>query len=269
MESNQGAMSHKGFWGSLSTFQKWFFTVFILASLFSFFSPVFMGEGFSNVFTVIGIVGLISSITGVFTSIYQARAEIIVYPYWIINTITYAYVALESAYYGQVIQNICLLLPIEIIGLISWKKNLEKSKTNEIEIRKFTAVNWAIAIITCAIATVIYYYFLANLGSIFHSLFGINIPNDPDPIMDSLTTMITVWAIILTSMRYIEQWWFWIFCNIGVVLFIQSIIQTPHITGPALVGDISGALNWIQYGTGAIYGFYLWKKMYRKRRAEA
>ncbi|MGL5614795.1 MAG: nicotinamide riboside transporter PnuC [Sarcina sp.] len=268
MEGNQGAMNKKGFWVSFSTFQKWFLVIFFVAAFFSFISPLLMGEGFSNVFTLIGIVGLVSSLTGVITSIYQARAEIIVYPFWIINTVTYAYVALVSAYYGQVIQNILLLLPIEIIGFISWKKNMAKSKEAQIEIKKFTALNWAVAIITCAIAAVIYYFFLANLGNIAHALFGIHIPNDPDPIMDSITTMITVWAIILTSLRYVEQWWFWIFCNIGVVLFIQSIIQTPNITGPTLVGDISGALNWVQYGTGAIYGFYLWKKMYRERKQE-
>ena len=259
----------KGAWTSLSTFQRWFLVIFILASIFSFLSPLLLGKGIWGVVSVLGIVGLICSVTGVLTSIYQARGEIIVYLFIIINTVTYAWVAYKSQFYGQVIQNIILLLPIQIGGLIAWKKSMSKSTDNKIEIKRFKPIHWVIAIISLLILWGLYYIFLIYLPEIIHAIFGGKmIAADPSAVLDALTTIITVMAMFLTSKRYIEQWWFWIFANIGAVLFIKSLILTKTFTGPALVGDLSGAINWIQYGVGAIYGFYLWKKMYKQNKAQ-
>ena len=257
----------KGFWGSLSNFQKGFFIIFILASIFSFISPVLLGSKMSDLFTPLAIIGLICSVTGVLTSIYQARGEIIVYLFLIINTLTYAWVSYKGALYGQVIQNIILLLPIQIAGLISWKKSMDKSTDNKIEIKKFNFIQWVITIVSLLIFWFIYYEFLSHLPQILHTIFGGKmIAPDPSPKLDSLTTVLTVMAMFLTSRRFIEQWWFWIFCNIGAVLFIEGLFKTKVFTGSVLVSDLSGALNWIQYGVGAIYGFYLWKKMYNERK---
>ncbi|PKF50209.1 hypothetical protein AT251_13155, partial [Enterovibrio nigricans] len=54
---------------------------------------------------------LICAVSGVLTSIYQARGEVIVYGFIIVNTVTYAWIAYASDLYGQVIQNLVLLLP--------------------------------------------------------------------------------------------------------------------------------------------------------------
>lgn len=233
---------------------------------FFFFTPLFMGGPISELFSFTAIIGLICAITGVLTSIYQARGEVIVYAFIIVNTVTYAWIAYASDLYGQVIQNLILLLPIQIYGLISWKNSAAKSENNQIEIKVFTAKKWMITIVCLFVFWGIYYVFLNHLPQIIHTLFGgKEIPPDPSVGMDSLTTVLTVTAMFLTSKRYVEQWWFWIFCNIGVVLFIEGLFTTK-LTPSSLVGDLSGAINWLQYGIGAIYGFYLWRKMYNERK---
>ncbi|MGL4874422.1 MAG: nicotinamide riboside transporter PnuC [Clostridium sp.] len=260
----------KGFWASLTKFQRVFLIIFGGASIFSFISPILLGSKMDDLFTPLAIIGLICSITGVLTSIYQARGEVVVYFFLIINTLTYAWISYESALYGQIIQNIILLLPIQIAGLISWKKSMAKSGDNKIEIKKFKTVHWIITIVAMVICWALYYLFLTHLPQIIQGIFGGKlIAADPSPKIDSLTTVLTVMAMFLTSRRYIEQWWFWIFCNIGAVLFIQGLLTTTHFTASTLVGDLSGALNWIQYGVGAIYGFYLWRKMYNKKKEYA
>ncbi|MGL5577130.1 MAG: nicotinamide riboside transporter PnuC [Sarcina sp.] len=260
----------KGAIASLTTFQKWFLAIFILASIFSFISPILLGSPVSSLFSSLAIIGLICAITGVLTSIYQARGEIIVYAFILINTITYAWIAYKSALYGQVIQNIIFLLPIQIAGLVAWKKSAAASEDHQIEIKKFTGKNWIITIISLLVFWGLYYLLLKYLPQIIHAIFGGKmIPADPSVGLDSLTTVLTVTAMFLTSKRYIEQWWFWIFCNIGAVLFIEGLFTTTSFTPSVLVSDLSGALNWIQYGVGAIYGFYLWRKMYRERKLHA
>lgn len=169
MEANQ---TGKNFWTDLTTFQKWFLVIFVLGSVFSFFTPLFMGGPISELFSFTAIIGLICAITGVLTSIYQARGEVIVYAFIIVNTVTYAWIAYASDLYGQVIQNLILLLPIQIYGLISWKNSAAKSENNQIEIKVFTAKKWMITIVCLFVFWGIYYVFLNHLPQIIHTLFG-------------------------------------------------------------------------------------------------
>ncbi|MGR5455086.1 nicotinamide riboside transporter PnuC [Vibrio alfacsensis] len=253
------------FWTDLTLFQKWFMIIFALGSLFSFFSPLFIGGTVKELFSFTAIIGLVCALSGVLTSIYQARGEVIVYTFILINTITYAWIAYTSDLYGQVIQNLFLLLPIQIYGLFAWKKSMAKSKNNQIEIKVFSAKDWLFTLISILVFWGGYYVFLNYLPQIIQAIFGGKlIAPDPSVGMDSLTTVLTVTAMFLTSKRYVEQWWFWILCNIGVVLFIEELFNSD-LTPASLVGDLSGAINWLQYGIGAVYGFYLWKKMYRER----
>lgn len=250
------------FYKVLTPFQKFFLIFFLITGILSFFQPVLMGQGsFCSVFTVIGIIGLISTISGIFTCIYQARASLSCYFWWILNTITYAIVALHGALYGQFIQNIIFLLPLEIIGFIAWKRNIQTSTHGEIDVERFTAKHWIFSIIGLAIAWVVYAYFLIELPAIFKLLFNMNISSDPSYIMDSFTAVMTIYAVWLTSKRYLEQWYFWFLSNLGVILFIESMIKS----GTVSVNDLSGALVWIQFGTSVIYGYFCWRKLYKAR----
>lgn len=250
------------FYKELSTFQKIFFIVFMVAGIVSFFIPVFTGGSFTSIFTWIGIIGLISSLSGVLTSIYQVRASLACYFWWILNTVTYAIVALDQNLYGQVIQNIVFLLPLEIMGFIAWKRNINKSEDSSLEVKKFTAMTWVITLVCLVIAWYLYAQFLLELPNIFKALFDMHITADPQFKLDSFTSVITIFAVYLTSKRYVEQWLFWIVANIGIVLFIRTIIETQTFT----VGDFSGALVWAQYGISGFYGLYYWMKLHKKQK---
>ncbi|MGL4989966.1 MAG: nicotinamide riboside transporter PnuC [Paraclostridium sp.] len=252
------------FFKSLSPFQKIFFIFFMAAGILSFFVPLFTGDSnFFELFSVISIIGLISSLSGVLTSIYQVRASIACYFWWILNTVTYGIVAIDQHLYGQFIQNIVFLLPLEIWGFIAWKKNLSNSENDSITVKKFTTMNWVITIIALLICWFLYGELLNYLPEIFKSLFNMKIQADNQIKLDSFTSIITIFAVFLTSKRYIEQWYFWIIANIGIVLFIKNIINT----GIFSVSDLSGALVWAQYGTASVYGLYCWLKIHKKQTA--
>ncbi len=258
-------VSKKSFIASLSLFQKIFLIVFLLASILSFLSPIFMGSHVSDLFTVLSLVGLVCSVSGVLTSIYQARGEVIVYVFLFTNTLTYAWLAWKGDLYGQVFQNIVLLLPIQVFGLYSWRKSRSKSDDNQIDIKTFTGMQWVLCVIASLVAWYLYIDFIEYLPHLVKALFNKTITPDPTPVLDALTTVLTVMAMFLTANRFIEQWWFWIFCNVGAVLFIEQLMHVKHFTPSVLVGDLSGLFNWLQYGVGAIYGFYLWKKMHKEK----
>ena len=248
---------------SLTTVQTSFLLIFLLFAIIVFISPTFYGHSFFSLFTTLGIIGFVCTITGVFTSIYQARGEVIVYAFMITNTITYAWLSLASDLYGQVFQNLILLLPIQIFGFYSWWLNTKKHKKNRIEIRSFTVKQWIICLTLAPIAWIAYQYFLKYLPLIVSGLFHKHVAADPTPYLDSLVAVCTVIAMSLTAKRFIEQWWFWIFCNIiGVILFIEPMIHTT-MSSTMMVNDLSGIFNWLQYGVGSAYGLYLDRKSTR------
>ncbi|WP_195972541.1 nicotinamide riboside transporter PnuC [Clostridium thermobutyricum] len=255
-------------------FQKGFIIFFVALSIFTFLLPgITHNSTWETVFGVVSIIGLISAVSGVFNSIYIARADIYCYVFWIINTLTYAFVAYENKLYGQVIQNIIFIFPLEVIGFIAWTKNLKKKKAENtgdqgIDVKKFGKKEWTFTIIGLIVFWIVYAIFLKYLPEILHGLFGIHVAPDSDLFFDSLTAILTIYAVWLTGARYIEQWTFWILSNgIGIVLFLIPLVG--DIMNHTLNSStLSGAVGWIQYGTSAVYGFVCWRALYKKETAK-
>lgn len=253
------------FFKNFTLFQKAFFLFFTIVSIIAFLLPaLILGKSFSSLFSPLGILGIICTISGILVSIYTAKASISGYVWWWVNTGTFAVIALSGDLYGQFIKNFLILLPLQIYGFIAWRRNMSATKSDEIAIRKFTKQQAILYIGLAVICFILYAIFLKELPNILKSLFGITIANDPQIILDSITSTLTIIAVYLTGKRFVEQWYFWLVSNsLGVIMFV---IQTAHagVSNPAMfVGDLSNTITILQYGIGAIYGFILWRAMYK------
>lgn len=256
------------FYKNFTNFQKGFFLFFIVASLIVFFIPAFLpGGSLSSVFSVLGVIGIICTISGVLVSIYTAKASISGYGWWWTNTITFSIIGIASGLYGQFIENLFILLPLQIYGFIAWKMNMKKNKSDEIEIKQFTLKQWVLALIILAVFWVVYGYFLKELPFIFKSLFGMTISADPQIVLDSFTAVTTIAAVYLTGKRFVQQWNIWIACNaVAIIMFMIQAISTGISNPSMLVADLSDTLSYVQYLVGTIYGYIMWKKMYKKQK---
>ncbi|MGL4654689.1 MAG: nicotinamide riboside transporter PnuC [Sarcina sp.] len=255
-------------------FQIGFIIFFSIISIIVFLLPAFTGSStWADVFGLVSIISLISAISGVFNSIFIARADVWCYFFWIVNTLTYAFVAYESKLYGQVIQNIIFIFPLEVIGVISWIRAIKKKKeTNpeddEIDVKKFGSKEWILTVIGLIIFFIFYVALTYFLPDIMKALFNITIAPDADILLDSLTAILTIYAVWLTGQRYLEQWTFWLLSNgIGVVMFLIPVFEQIS-KGQFSVATMSGAVGWIQYLTSAIYGFVCWRAMYKKKQQQ-
>ncbi|WP_297436752.1 nicotinamide riboside transporter PnuC [uncultured Clostridium sp.] len=256
-------------------FQRGFIIIFIIISVCVFLLPAWTHTStWTEVFGVVSIISLISAVSGVFNSMYIARADILCYFFWIINTLTYAFVAYEQQFYGQVIQNIVFIFPLEVIGLIAWTKALKKKKEENkedegIDVKKFGAKEWILTVIGLAIFWLAYGVFLYFLPDIMKSVFNIKIAADSDLFLDSLVAVLTIYAVWLTGARFLEQWTFWLLSNgIGVILFLIPVFEQLS-KGQFNVATLSGAVGWIQYLTSAVYGFICWRAMYNAKQKKA
>ena len=68
-------------------------------------------------------IALISGLAGIISVVLCAKGKLINYAFGMIQAITYCYICFKSQIYGEVMYNL-LMIPMIIIGVISWKKNM-------------------------------------------------------------------------------------------------------------------------------------------------
>lgn len=185
------------------------------------------------------IIGIIAALTGVICVILTGKGKISSYVFGTINTVLYAYIALGAKYYGEVMLNMLYYLPMNFVGFITWKKYIN-SETQEVEKRKLTFKWQGIIAILCAICVYVYGLVLKKLGG---SL----------PFIDSMSTVLSVFAQILCVKRYMEQWLLWIVVDVvTVIMWIAAFFNGGE--------SIATLLMWSVYLLNAIFMFVKWYK---------
>ena len=190
-----------------------------------------------------GVLGFITSITGMLSVILVAKGKITNYYFGIVNVILYGFISYNSKYYGEAMLNIFYFLPMQIIGFIMWGRNkADIDENKEVKAERMTIKEIAVWSVLSGAAVIVYGIILRKL-------------NNTLPMADSFTTVLSVTAMILMVKRYIEQWIVWIIIDIAAIymwIFIKS--------------DYNITIMWTAYLVNAVYGLYNWVKLYKKER---
>lgn len=134
-----------------------------------------------------------------------------------------------------------LMVPMIIIGIISWKKNMDAGES-EVKARNLTAKGWVILIVGSIAAVAGYSMILKMLGGSF-------------ALVDSTSTTLSVIATILMLARYSEQWVMWIVVNVvSVVLWVMALAKGDS-------GAVTLVVMWSAYLFNSAYGYVNWRKM--------
>jgi nicotinamide mononucleotide transporter len=192
------------------------------------------------------IIGLIASLTGMICVVLVAKGKISNYYFGIVNILAYAYVSYQNRYYGEVMLNLLYFLPLQFVGLYYWMRyKVSKTKTDDVKISILTNWERILWVVLAIVGTYVYSLYLAHIGG---SL----------PLYDSLTTILSIIAMVLLVKRVIEQWILWIIIDIvaiGMWAYRLSIGST----------DITILIMWIAFLVNAVYGFYNWVKLYKRQ----
>lgn len=183
-------------------------------------------------------IGITASLSGIWCVVLVAKGKIINYYFGIINVITYAYVAYNQQYYGEVMLNLIYFFPMQFVGIYLWKKRIISNTKNKVKVVYMTnkqRILWLVITIT---ATIIYGFVLKYLGG--------NLP-----FIDSSSTVMSVIAMILMVFLFVEQWVLWILVDfVSIIMWITVMIKGGN--------DISVLVMWIAFLVNAIYGLYNW-----------
>ena len=186
---------------------------------------------------------LLAALTGVWCVILTGKGKRSSFIFGLINVIFYAIVAFQAKYYGEVMLNVIYYLPMNFVGWFAWKKHMNDD-TGEVVKERLTLKKSVIVYALTAVAIFVYGLILKALGG--------NLPY-----IDSMSTVISVVAQILSIKRLMEQWVLWI-----VVDVVTVIMWAVHF---AQGGETIATLAmWSVYLVNAFIMFIRWYKESKK-----
>ena len=182
-------------------------------------------------------ISLIAAVTGTWCVILTGKGKRSSFIFGLINVIFYAVVAFDAKYYGEVMLNLFYYFPMNFVGWFVWKKHMDEQKGEVIKVRLPLKKSMIVYGVTAA-AIFIYGYILKRLGG--------NLPY-----VDSMSTVISVVAQVLSIKRLMEQWVLWI-----VVDVVTVIMWAVHF---AQGGETVATLAmWAVYLINAVIMFIRW-----------
>ena len=180
----------------------------------------------------------ICSIVGVITALLLAKGKNLGQIFGLLIVALYSIVSFKNGFYGEVIIYLCIMLPMYIIGIISWIRHQNKD-TDTVEVNKIEIKEWIIVLIASIICFIGIYFLLKAFKT--KELF-----------ISSISVIDSLFAIYLGVRRSKYSFHFYVFNDLilillwGIPVISGEIILIPMVFNPIinLINDIYGIHNW-------------------------
>ena len=188
-------------------------------------------------------IAVISAFCGILYTIIAGKGKISCYFFGLSGSWCYVWLSFLNSLWGNMLLYLCYYIPMQILGIFKWKKQLKKD-TKEIVKTRLSNKNRITLL------------FIGVLGSIITSII-LHYCHDKSPIADGITTFLSVLGMYLTVRRAIEQWVVWMIVNgISALMWINLVLHG--------IKTYSTVIMWIVYFVLAIYFYFEWKKVLNK-----
>lgn len=225
----------KNFYNSLDMFEKaWL----IVSTLVLFGVELYFQDS---------LIGTVATLTGILNVVLVAKGSMINYAFGIVNTVLYTIIAYKAGYGGDFVTFLFYYIPLQFVGIYAWRNHVEED-TNLDDVKKMTVGQLVISVVILIVGTYLTMLLLPTITAIF------NMPINQLPFVDAFTTFAGIYAGILMLKRYQEQWYIWIFVNIGSVIMWVTLIGSDE-------SAVAMVVMWAAYLVNALYGAYNWRKM--------
>ena len=189
------------------------------------------------------LIGTFSALTGIAYVVCNGKGKLMAYAFGVANAVLYSIVSWQAGFYGEVMLNAMYYLPMQFYGFYIWSKNMD-TQTYEVKKRRLpTRRRWqllgVIVVITC-----LYGFFLRFIGGTM-------------PFVDSLSTVASVFAMVMAIRRYMEQWALW---------FVVNAVSTAMwaIAFYRGIESISALAMWALYLANSVVMYIKWSREVKK-----
>ncbi|MCD8313874.1 MAG: nicotinamide riboside transporter PnuC [Bacteroidales bacterium] len=198
--------------------------------------------------------GSVASIAGLLCVVLVAKGSIVNYVFGVINVTLYAYISYKARIYGDAGLNLLYYLPMQFVGWWQWRKRgaatskAEAAKKADMDVQvKARRLNWKQRLLL----------FVGSAALIALATWILKIVNDPQPLKDGTTTVLSIIAQFLMSLAIMEQWILWIIVDaVSVAMWVILVIR-----GQAHAGLM--VIMWVFYLANAINGLRVWISLSR------
>lgn len=183
---------------------------------------------------------IINAICGILYTIIAGKGKISCYFFGLLGSSCYILLSFKNALWGNMLLYLCYYIPMQILGIFKWKQHLKKESKEIVKIKlnlKEQIIISIIGLIGCIITILILHYL-----------------NDKSPIIDGITTFLSILGMYLTVRRAIEQWIVWMVVNgLSFIMWLDLVLFSG-------TKAYSTVLMWGVYFILAIYFYIEWKK---------
>lgn len=180
----------------------------------------------------------VCSIVGIVTALLLAKGKNLGQIFGLLIVALYSIVSFKNGFYGEVIIYLFILLPMYIMGIISWVKHQNK-ETNTVEVNEIKKKEW---IIVSFVSVVVFIgiYFLLKLF------------NTKELFISSLSVIDSLFAIYLGVRRSKYSFHFYVLNDLilillwGIPVISGELLLIPMVFNPIinLINDLYGIYNW-------------------------
>ncbi|MBO6087061.1 nicotinamide mononucleotide transporter [bacterium] len=184
------------------------------------------------------VIAVCSAFFGILYTIIAGKGKISCYFFGLMGSGCYVYLSAFSHLWGNALLYLAYYIPMQIHGIFAWKSNLN----NDFEIKKTgmtgkQKLKFLVTGILGSILTALILYFM----------------NDKNPVIDGITTFLSILGMYCTVKRFLEQWIIWIIVNgLSFFMWLNLIIHGTKA--------YSTLVMWGVYFVLAIYFYEIWKK---------
>ena len=200
---------------------------------------------FVNAFiTKDSVPAIINAFCGITYTFLAGKGLPICYLFGVAGSSFYCYLAYSGALWGNLFLYGLYYIPMQITGYFRWNKHL-KSDKEEIIKTSLKPKESLILILISVILSIITIYLLKITG-------------DNKPVIDGITTILSIAGMYLTVRRCIEQWIVWIIVNgLSFVMWLQIALNGQKV--------YSTVIMWFVYLILSFYFFYKWRKEIKEK----
>lgn len=180
----------------------------------------------------------ICSIVGIVTALLLAKGKNLGQIFGLLIVALYSIVSFKNGFYGEVIIYLFIMLPMYIIGIVSWIRHQSK-ETNTVEVNEIKKKEW---IIVSFVSVVVFIgiYFLLKLF------------NTKELFISSLSVIDSLFAIYLGVRRSKYSFHFYVLNDLilillwGIPVISGELLLIPMVFNPIinLINDLYGIYNW-------------------------
>lgn len=185
------------------------------------------------------VIGIIAALTGVWCVILTGKGKRSSFIFGTVNVVFYALIAMKAKYYGEVMLNLLYYFPMNFVGWFLWKRHMN-DESGEV-IKSSLPIKKSLVLYGCTAAAIFLY------GLVLKAING-NLP-----FIDSMSTVVSVVAQILSVKRLTEQWVLWIVVDVvTVIMWAVNFANGGE--------SIATLLMWSIYLLNAVFMYIKWKR---------